>query len=267
MENNLNYLEINKKSWNNKTEIHINSSFYDQENFLKGKNSLNPIELDLLGDISGKTILHLQCHFGQDSISMSRMGAHVTGVDLSDVAIENARKIAQDLSSNAEFICCDVYSLPEKLDKKFDLVFTSYGTIGWLPDLDKWAEVISKFLKPNGSFVFVEFHPVVWMFDDDFQKVAYNYFNSGPIIENLSGTYADKDAPITQEYIMWNHSMSEVINNLIKHGLKINTLNEYDYSPYACFRHVIEFEPNKFRIEHLGNTIPMVYALTASKNS
>lgn len=265
MENHLNYLEINKKSWNNKTEIHINSSFYDQENFLKGKNSLNSFELELLGDISGKSILHLQCHFGQDTISLSRMGAHVTGVDLSDVAIENARKIAQDVSSSAEFICCDVYSLPEKLDKKFDIVFTSYGTIGWLPDLDKWAEVISSFLKPNGRFVFVEFHPVVWMFDDDFQKVAYNYFNSGPIIENLSGTYADKDAPITQEYIMWNHSMSEVINNLIKHDLKINVLNEYDYSPYACFRHVVEFEPNKFRIEHLGNNIPMVYALSASK--
>jgi len=260
-----NYIEINKKSWNNRTDTHIKSDFYDVDGFLKGRSSLQNIELDLLGDITGKTILHLQCHFGQDTISMARLGATTVGVDLSDKAIENAKNLASQLDANATFICCDVYDLPNHLDQEFDIVFTSYGTIGWLPDLDKWAKIISKFLKPGGKFIFAEFHPVVWMFDDDFEKVGYNYFNSGAIIETESGTYADRDANITQEYVCWNHPMSEVLNSLIKNGLEINQFEEFDYSPYNCFRHTVEFEPNKFRIAHLGNKIPMVYAIVANK--
>lgn len=262
-----NYIEINRQSWNNRTDTHLKSEFYDLESFIKGKTSLNSIELELLGDVKGKTILHLQCHFGQDTISLSRLGAEVTGVDLSDKAIENAMQIAEDTNSNTTFICCDIYDLPNYLNKQFDIVFTSYGTIGWLPDIDKWAKIVSRFLKPNGQFVFVEFHPVVWMFDDNFEKIEYRYFNSGAIVESESGTYADKNADISQEYVMWNHDLSEVINNLIKNGLEINSLNEYDYSPYNCFNKTIEIEPNKFRIEHLGNKIPMVYSIVAKKRN
>jgi ubiquinone/menaquinone biosynthesis C-methylase UbiE len=228
---------------------------------------LNSIELELLGDVSGKTILHLQCHFGQDSISLSRLGASVTGVDLSDKAIESAQKIAKETHSTTTFICCDIYDLPNHLNKQFDIVFTSYGTIGWLPDLDKWAKIVSKFLKPGGQFVFVEFHPVVWMFDDNFEKIGYNYFNSGAIIESESGTYADKNAAIFNENVSWNHSLSEVINSLIKNGLEINQFDEYDYSPYNCFNNTIEVEPKKFRIKHLEDKIPMVYSLIAKKKN
>ena len=260
-----NYIEINRQSWNTKTEVHLQSEFYDLEGFMNGKTSLNEIELNLLGNINGKTILHLQCHFGQDTISLSRLGATVTGVDLSDKAIESAKQIAAKTGSNATFICCDMYDLPNHLDQPFDIVFTSYGTIGWLPDLDKWAKIVSRFLKPNGQFVFVEFHPVVWMFDDNFDKIGYRYFNSGAIIETESGTYADKNAPITQEYVMWNHGLSEVINSLLNNGLQLQQLNEYDYSPYNCFNKTIEFEPKKYRIEHLENKIPMVYAVVAKK--
>ena len=261
------YIEINRQSWNNRTDTHIQSEFYDQAGFLKGKNSLNDIELNLLGNIKGKSILHLQCHFGQDTISLGRLGADVTGVDLSDKAIDRAKQIAKDTNSNAKFICCDVYDLPNHLNEKFDVVFTSYGTIGWLPDLDKWAKIISRFLKPNGQFVFVEFHPVVWMFDDNFDKISYRYFNSGAIIETENGTYADKKADITQSYVMWNHGLSEVINSLISNGLEINALDEFDYSPYNCFQNTLEFEPNKFRIEHLNNKIPMVYSVTATNKN
>jgi len=133
---------------------------------------------------------------------LSRLGAEVTGVDLSDKAIESGRKIAEQINADVRFICCDLYDLPNHLDQQFDYVFTSYGTIGWLPDLDKWAKVISSFLKPNGKFVFVEFHPVVWMFDDNFEKIGYRYFNSGAIIETANGTYADRNAAITEEYVM-----------------------------------------------------------------
>jgi SAM-dependent methyltransferase len=233
--------------------------------FLKGSSSLKPIELGLLGQISGKSILHLQCHFGQDTISLSRMGAKVTGIDLSDVSIEKAEQLNKDLGTDVEFICCNIYDLPKHLDKKYDIVFTSYGVIGWLPDLSEWAKLISSYLKPKGEFVFVEFHPVVWMFDDDFKNVGYNYFNEGPLVESESGTYADRKADIQQTSINWNHSISEVLSSLIRAGLEIQRMEEFDYSPYNCFLHTIEFEPGKFRIEHLGNKIPMVYSLVAKK--
>jgi 2-polyprenyl-3-methyl-5-hydroxy-6-metoxy-1,4-benzoquinol methylase len=260
-----NYIEINRQSWNNRTETHLKSEFYNLAAFLNGKSSLNDIELNLLGNIKGKTILHLQCHFGQDTISLSRLGADVTGVDLSDKAIESAKQIARDTQSNTKFICCDIYELPKHLDEIFDIVFTSYGTIGWLPDLDKWAQIVSKFLKPNGQFIFVEFHPVVWMFDDNFEKIGYRYFNSGAIIETQNGTYADKKADLTITDVSWNHSISEVLNSLIKNGLEINSFDEIDYSPYNCFNKTFEFEPKKYRIKHLDDKIPMVYSIIASR--
>ncbi len=260
-----NYLQINKQLWNNKTEIHVNSEFYDNENFVKGKSSLNAIELELLGDVNDKSILHLQCHFGQDTISLSRLGAKTVGVDLSDKAIGTAKDLAKQTNTTAEFICCDVYDLPNHLNQQFDIVYTSYGTIGWLPDLDKWAKVISQFLKPGGQLVFVEFHPVVWMFDDDFKTITYNYFNVEPIVEIEEGTYADKDANIKQESVGWNHDLSEVLNSLIQNGLTINCFNEYNYSPYNCFNNTIEVAPNQYRIQHLGAKIPIVYSLVASK--
>lgn len=262
---NLNYLEINKKTWNEKTEIHVNSDFYANEDFLSGKSSLNTIELDLLGDISEKSILHLQCHFGQDTLSFSRMGAKATGVDLSDNAIAKAREFNTQLNLDAKFICCDIYDLPNYLNEQFDIVFTSYGTIGWFPDLEKWAKIISLFLKPNGQFIMADFHPVVWMFDNDFKDIYYNYFNIEPIIEEETGTYANKEASIETKTITWNHPTSEVLNALIKSGLVINSFNEYDYSPYNCFNETEEFEKGKFRIKHLENKIPMVFSISATK--
>lgn len=260
-----NYLDINKLAWNNKTEVHVGSAFYNMAEFLQGKSSLNTIELELLGDISGKKVLHLQCHFGQDTISLGRMGADVTGMDLSDKAIEKARELAATTGVPARFICCDVYSLPKHLDEQFDIVFTSYGTIGWLPDLQKWAGVVSRFLKPGGVFIMADFHPVVWMYDNNFKKVAYNYFKDEPIVEMETGTYADVTAPIETELISWNHSLAEILNSLIDAGLEINRFNEYDYSPYNCFSNTEEFAPGRFRITRFGNKIPMVYSIKATK--
>jgi len=260
-----NYIAINKQLWNNKTNYHLISRFYDLPAFLAGKNSLTNIELELLGDVSGKSILHLQCHFGQDTLSLARLGAHVTGIDLSDASIEAARELSEQAECAAEFICCNIYDLPQHLDKTFDIVFTSYGTIGWLPDLEKWAGIVSHYLKPGGKFVFAEFHPVVWMMDYDFTKIEYNYFKDGAIIETESGTYADKSAPINDESVSWNHSISEVLNNLIKKDLVIDTFNEYDYSTQNCFNGTVEFEPGKYRIKRHGNKLPMVFALVATK--
>lgn len=260
-----NYLDINRSSWNAKVEPHLKSDFYFVEDFIKGRTSLNSIEQELLGDISGKSVLHLQCHFGQDSISLSRLGAKVTGIDLSDKSIETARDLAVKCNSDAEFLISDVYSLPNNLHQKFDIVYTSYGVIGWLPDLYEWAKVISHFLKPGGKFVFVEFHPFVWMYDDDFTHIHYNYFNKEAIVETYEGTYADKSANIVQQYVMWNHPTSEVLNSLIQNGLEINSFNEYNWSPYACFRHNEKIGDGRYRIPQLGEKAPHVFSLVATK--
>jgi 2-polyprenyl-3-methyl-5-hydroxy-6-metoxy-1,4-benzoquinol methylase len=260
-----NYKNVNKQAWNKQVDVHVASDFYDVTGFLKGKNSVPNIDLELLGDIKGKSLLHLQCHFGQDTLSLARLGANCTGIDLSDKAIEKAQELNNELGLKAKFICCDVYETPKHLDEKFDVVYTSYGTIGWLPDLDKWAKVISHFLKPKGKLVFVEFHPVVWMFDDNFTKIQYHYHNEKSIQEENIGTYANKEADIKTNYISWNHSLSEVFQSLLNNGIQIEHFNEYDYSNYNCFNETIEFEPNKFRIKHLENKIPMMYSLTAIK--
>ena len=153
----LDYININKSSWNNKVDIHLSSEFYNQVTFLQGQTSLKEIELNLLGNIEGKSVLHLQCHFGQDSISLAKLGAKLTAVDFSEKAIEKGKEIASQMNVDVNFICCDIYNLKSFLTEEFDIVFTSYGTIGWLPDLDKWGNIIHSFLKPDGKFIFIEF--------------------------------------------------------------------------------------------------------------
>ena len=260
----MDYLKINKDSWNRRTEKHFESEFYNTKEFLNSPNSLNSIELDLLPDLKGKKVLHLQCHFGQDSISLSKLGAEVTAVDFSENAIEKANILNEETKSNVRFICCDIYSLPELLNEEFDVVFSSYGTIGWLPEIEKWAGIVSRYLKPKGEFVFAEFHPVVWMFDNDFKEVYYNYFKDKEIIEEET-TYADDEMEEEFASVTWNHSLASVISSLLKENLNLLDFREFDYSPYNCFSGTEEFEKGKFRIKKFGNKIPIVYALKMCK--
>lgn len=260
-----NYLDINRQTWNEKAAIHIDTPFYDQQSFLAGRNTLNAIELELLGDVTGKKILHLQCHFGQDTLSLSRMGADVTGIDFSEQAIALAEAAAKQLGLPARFICCDLYSLPQHLDEAFDIVFSSYGTIGWLPDIDRWADIVVRYLKPGGEFIFAEFHPAVWMMDNDLNTIQYSYFKQDPIIEDVEGTYADKEAATRFKTITWNHGLAQVIRPLMQRGLELLDFNEYDYSPYNVFPEAVEVSPSKFRPGHLGDKLPLVYRLHMRK--
>lgn len=260
-----NYQSTNRDAWNKRVSTHLTSDFYDVEGWKEGKNSLNAIELELLGDVRGKSILHLQCHFGQDSLSLARMGADVVGVDLSDKSIAAARKLNNELGLNAKFIESDVLELDGKIDRQFDMVFTSYGTIGWLPNLDKWAKVIWHHLKPGGKLVFIEFHPVVWMFDDAFEKIEYRYFKDEPIIETNSETYTENTGLIEKTEVSWNHGLAEVFHALENNGLILKAFDEYDYSPYNCFAGMKKIDQRKFIIEKHGNKLPLVYSLLASK--
>ncbi len=259
------YLAVNRKLWDERTKHHVDSDFYDTASFIKGKSTLNDIELVLLGDVRGKSILHLQCHFGQDTLSLARMGAKVTGVDFSTEAINKARALNEELNLDAQFVCTDIYELPGVLQEQFDIVFTSYGTIGWLPDMAKWAGIVSQYMKQGGKFLIAEFHPVVWMFDNDLKEIKFSYFNKEVIEEVEYGTYADKDAPIVMDCISWNHDLAEVMQSLINAGLRVTSFNEYDYSPYNCFNNVIEVAPGKYQVKGMEGKLPMVYAIGADK--
>lgn len=259
------YFEANRLLWNQRTQVHRDSAFYNREGFLKGMHVLTGIERSELTDVAGKTMLHLQCHFGMDTLDWARSGAVVTGVDLSDEAIREAELLKKESGLEGRFICCNIYDLPEHLDESFDIVFTSYGTIGWLPDLNQWAMLIARYLKPGGLFYFAEFHPVVWMFDDEFTRIQYAYENREVIVVENQGTYTDRGASISGKEYSWNHSISEVLNALLGAGLKLEMFNEHMYSPYPCFRNMNETAAGKWEISGMEGKLPMVYSLKAVK--
>lgn len=257
------YFEANRQGWNLKTEVHRSSDFYEIEKWKAGASSLQKIELEELGSVTGKKLLHLQCHFGQDTLSWARLGAQVTGVDFSENAIALAHQFSAELDLPARFVCSDIYELPKNLKGKFDIVFTSWGVIGWLPDLDRWARVVRHFLRRGGRFYMVEFHPVVWMFDDKFTHLKYPYHNAGVIETEEIGSYADRYSQISYKEYGWNHSLSEVVNSLINSGLRLQFLNEHTYSPYDCFSNTVCGDDGFYRIKGLENIIPMAYSLSA----
>ncbi len=259
------YFDANKALWNQRTVVHRDSSFYNLEGFKKGESVLTPIELKEVGDVKGKSLLHLQCHFGMDSLDWARRGAKVTGIDLSDEAIRLAKEINDELGLDATFICCNVLDTSRHVQEQFDIVFTSYGTIGWLPDLEPWAQMIAERLKTGGVFYIAEFHPVVWMFDDDFTHIKYSYENRELIVTENNGTYTDRDADIKGKEYSWNHSISEVLNALIGAGLSITSFNEFMYSPYPCFNNVTETADGNWHIKGMEGKIPMVYSIRAVK--
>ena len=259
------HFEANRQLWNQRTLVHKDSAFYDLEGFKRGDTALRSIELGEMGDVKGKSLLHLQCHFGMDSLDWARRGAKVTGMDLSDEAVRTARELSTELGLAARFICCNVYDLPDHLSEKFDIVFTSYGVIGWLPDLDKWAAIVADHLKPGGVFYMAEFHPFVWTFDDDFTHIKYHYDNQEMIVTENQGTYTDREAAIKGREYSWNHSLAEVLNALLKAGLELEFFNEHMYSPYACFRNLVETRPGHWQLRGMEGKIPMVYSLRMKK--
>jgi len=257
--------DINRETWNKKVAIHAKSDFYNVDEFKNGKSSLNKYEVTALGDVSNKALLHLQCHFGQDTLSWARMGADCTGIDLSDEGIRLAKQLNEELGLNSKFVCCNVLDVSKYIKSQFDIVFTSYGSIAWLPDLKPWAQIIYERLKVGGVFYIVEFHPIVWMFDytTNPPKLAYGYHQKEAIYEEYEGTYTDEKSNMTSKEYTWNQSLGEIITSLIDAGLTIECLNEYDASPYNIFP---ELETNNEGMYELSNKLyPLLFELKAAK--
>lgn len=265
MTNNTKYFKTNKATWNQKVKVHAESEMYNMAAFKKGKSSLMPYELEALGDVKGKSLLHLQCHFGQDTLSWSRLGAKCTGVDLSDEGIKLAKNLNEELELDAQFLCCNVLETSQYIKEEFDIVFTSYGVIGWLPDLKPWGKMIAERLKQGGTFFMAEFHPIVWMFDYLNEKpiMRYGYMHDEVIYEEYEGTYANQESTITSKEYGWNHGLGEVISALAEAGLHIEYLIEHNESPYNVLPNLTETDNGMFVTQ--DKLYPLIFTLKATK--
>lgn len=261
------FINVNRKAWDQKVSIHMASDFYDVNGFIQGDTSLRKLEIPLLLPFEGQRILHAQCHFGMDTLSMERMGMSATGVDFSEEAIKQAKILAKQVKLSSNFICDDVLTLEKVPDQSFDLVYSSYGVVGWLNDLTKWASNLFSKLRSGGSLLLVDFHPFIWTLDDDFKGFYYDYFKGDPIVEQEEFTYTDdkKETPLNAKTISWNHSLSEIFQALRKAGFIVTDFDEYDYSPYPCFPHLKKRAEQEYIFEHIQPRIPMVYHIRAEK--
>ncbi|MBT3283108.1 class I SAM-dependent methyltransferase [Candidatus Bathyarchaeota archaeon] len=261
------YYETNKKRWNELVAIHSASEEYDIEGFLAGQNTVKPVEIEALGDITEKSLLHLQCHFGMDTISWSRLGAKATGVDFSDTAIELAIELARKAGTDTEFVCSNVYDLKNNLVGEYDIVYTAIGVLCWLQDIDEWGRIIAHFLKSGGTFLIYESHPFMWVFDDEVEgmKIKYRYWHKDePIVWDDDGTYANKEAKIqNKKSYEWQHTVSDVVNSLIKAGLVIQEIGEYPDLWWQYLPEAEKQEDGSYLIP--GNRLPQMWSVKAGK--
>ena len=265
---NQNYMENNRKLWEEWVPVHVNSEFYRVDQFVAGENALNALEIGEVGDVEGKNLLHLQCHFGKDTLNWARLGAHVTGMDFSESAIEQANQFAARCNLDARFICSNLYDLPQHLMGQYDIVFTSYGVLAWLPDIPRWAKIAASYVKPGGFFYIAEFHPFAMVFDDYATDLRYRYpyFDKEAMHFDVEGSYADREAKIqSKEEIGWNHTLSEIINGLIDNGLQIEFLHEFPFSVYQQLPSLVPDGHGHYIFPEGKQPIPLMFSLKASK--
>lgn len=265
------YRRTNLAMWDELVAIHAESEMYALKEFKRGRNKLHTLERKEVGSVKGKSLLHLQCHFGMDTLSWGMLGAQVTGVDFSPNAITLAESLSRELKIPARFICTELYELPKHLDEKFDIVFTSYGVLCWLPDLAKWAQLIARYLKPGGFFYIVESHPLALVFNDDKNvqdlQVHYPYFlKSAMRFDEDNGDYANPDAKVKNHVdYEWTHTLGEIVTSLSGAGLQIEFLHEF---PYICWRMFPFLQKSKdgwYRLPKGMPSIPLAFSLKATK--
>ena len=252
------YRDANRKLWEQWTSLRCTPGFQQVEAFLRGEDHLQDFEIEEVGDVAGKRLLHLQCHFGLDTMSWARRGAVATGVDFSPRAIETARSLATESSIEAEFVCSDVLELPDNLGGSFDIVYTSFGVLAWLSDLDRWARVVAHFLEPRGTFYIAEYHPITYVFDDQNEtepRVRHPYFPREEPIEFYIGGQVEYG---------WPYSMGTVVSALIGAGLQIEFLHEFDFSESQNLRFLRQGEDGRWRLpETQEGELPLLFSIRA----
>ncbi|MGA9397271.1 MAG: class I SAM-dependent methyltransferase [Anaerolineaceae bacterium] len=275
----------NRRSWNAATEAH-NSHKPDQAGFLRDRgHTLFPEELELLGDLEGKKLLHLQCNAGQDSLSLAKLGALVTGVDISDTAIAFAEQLSRDSGIAGKFIRADVFDwLADAVLKtdRYDIVFSSYGAICWLSDIYRWANCISKILVPGGKLVLMEFHPYMILFEEDW-SLKYDYFTygksmhwdegigdyvalAGSALSPMGQTGGVRDFRNPTPCNEWTWNIQDILQSSIQAGLNIRTFKEYPYSNGAKLLDGMIEKPGRrvYPPTHLP-ALPLMFGLVAQK--
>lgn len=247
-------IEVNRQLWEEWTQAHLDSGFYDVPGFLAGRDPLDGVVSDALGPVEGKRLLHLQCHFGMDTLALARRGAVVTGVDFSPKAIAAARELAERTGLPATFVLSPLEELPERLAGEFDVAFTSGGVLCWLGDLEAWARVIARFLAPGGVFVMVEGHPFVWIFDnerDDDRLVPdarWSYFTRDPVAWKNEGSYTGETPPAKYDHhYEWMHSLSEILMSLVGAGLTLERFDEHSTSGYRALPFLVKDDAGAWR--------------------
>ncbi|OFW62059.1 MAG: hypothetical protein A2133_09215 [Actinobacteria bacterium RBG_16_64_13] len=265
-------VRANRDLWDGWTELHVRSDFYDVESFKAGRNTLDAVESEGVGDVQGKSLLHLQCHFGLDTLSWARRGARVTGVDFSENAVAHARRLARELALEARFICADVTDTATVLEvlggEQFDVVFTSHGVITWLPDLRPWARTVAGALKPGGTFFLSDSHPFTWMFDEAAEpelRFRYEYFAREAMRWEEKGSYAAPDADFEGVSYSWQHAFEDIVGSLAGAGLQIVSLKEYPYLFWRWFPWMVKDGDGAYRLPEGVPEIPLMFSLTATK--
>ncbi|HKK20229.1 MAG TPA: class I SAM-dependent methyltransferase [candidate division Zixibacteria bacterium] len=252
--------EKNRVAWNEMAGVHFDHPDYRVKEFLEGRSTLKSIEIEELGDVSEKSLLHLFCQFGLDTLSWARRDAIVTGVDISDTSIELAENLTRQSGLRARWVRTDVLDLRDKLDEKFDIVFQSYGTHHWIEDLNKWAEIVSHFLKPGGRLYMVDLHPIMgpWLESD------VSYFKKGPYLYSNEVDYCNKDYIVRSEHVEWQHKLADIVSALIDTGLTIEYLHEFDKCCYPRERDWYEKDGYYYPPE--GPTrFPQLFSLSGRK--
>ncbi|MEV0380843.1 class I SAM-dependent methyltransferase [Nonomuraea sp. NPDC050643] len=261
------YLQVNRANWNARVPIHVGSDFYDVEGFKAGGSPLRPFEIEEVGEVSGRRLAHLQCHFGLDTLAWARLGAEVTGLDLSDAAIEQATRIAAECGIPARFVTADVYDAAEALGETYDIVYTGIGALVWLPDLTRWAETVAALLRPGGFLYLAEFHPFTDVLDDETGRAVTNdYFERGPHVYDYPYTYTGSEVLDHQTSVQFRHPLGEVVSAVAAAGLRIEFLREHDHTLFPRFGTLVG-SGKDYRTPEGAPRIPLMYSLRAAAGS
>ncbi len=262
------HLETNRANWDERVAHHVTSEFYDTAGFIAGTNDpLRDFELAELGDVAGKDLVHLQCHFGLDTLAWARRGAHVWGLDFSGSAIEAARDVADRAGLEATFVEADVHDAVAAFEgRTFDIVYTGFGALIWLPDMVRWAGVVHDLLRPGGVLYLAEFHPITHVFGDDDRRIAYDYFDPGPYEWDDAETYVGGDARIEHSRsIEWQHTLSEVVNAVIGAGFVVESLGEHPFTLFPRWPDLVQPAHGRFELPAGSPRIPLIYSLRARR--